>query len=99
MSKEHTVGLAPKLGEVNCGCGRRNKSETVSCAPLRPGRHANGRGRLEEVARKAVDWVAESDEAPGHATPVEIKRLDDRAHNVSQRVSGIQTIRNRESVE
>jgi len=71
----------------------------VSGALLRPGRHANGRGSLEEVARKAVDWVAESDDPPGHATPLEIKRLNDRPHNVSQRVRGSQTIRNREGVE
>lgn len=83
LSEERAVGLAPKLGEVNFGCGRRNKSETVSCAPLGPGCHADARGRLEEVTGELIYWVAESYDAPSHAAPLEIKRLDDRTHNVS----------------
>lgn len=71
----------------------------MSRAPLRPRRHANGRGRLEEVARELIDRVPESENAPRHATPLEIKGLYDGSHNVSQWVSGSQAIGNREGVE
>jgi len=99
LSEEHAVGLAPNLREINFRCRRRNKPETVSCALLRCYRHVNGRGRLEEVAGELIDWVAESDNAPSHATPLHVERVDNRAHDVSQRVSGSQTIRNREGIE
>lgn len=71
----------------------------MSCAPLGPGCYADARGCLEEVTRKFIHWVAESNDAPSHTTPLEIKGLNDRANNVSQRMSGIEAIRDRESVE
>jgi hypothetical protein len=99
LSEKHAVGLTPDLGEVDFRCGTGNESEAVSSAPSRSCRHVNGRGRLEEVAGEFIGWVAESDNAPCHATPLKVEGLDDRAHNVSQGVSGIQTIRNREGVK
>ncbi len=98
-SEEHAVGLTTELGEVDFRRGRRNKPETVSCALLRCCRHVNGRGRLEEVTREQIHWVAESDNAPCHATPLHVERVDDRAHNVSERMGRIETIRNGEGVE
>jgi len=49
---------------------------------------------LEEVARELIHWVAESYNAACHATPLHVHRLDDRAHNVTQGVSGSETILN-----
>ena len=99
LSEEHAVGLAPNLREINFRCRRRNKPETVSCALLRCYRHVNGRGSLEEVAGELIDWVAESDNAPCHAAPLKVEGLDECAHNVSERVRGVETIRNRKGVE
>jgi len=99
FSEEHSVGFVSELREVDRRCRRRDKPETVSGAPLGRCRDVNGRRRLEEVARELIDRVAESENAPGYATPFEIEGLDDRAHNVSQRVGGIQAIRDRKRVE
>ena len=99
MSEERAVGLSPDLGEVDLRCRTGNKPETVSRAFLSCCRHGNSRRRLEEVAGELIDWVAKSDNAPRHAAPLHVERVDNRAHDVSQRVSGSQTIRNREGIE
>jgi hypothetical protein len=99
LSEERAVGLSPDLGEVDFRCRTGNKPETVSRALLSCCRHGNSRRRLEEVAGELIDWVTKSDNAPRHATPLHVERVDNRTHDVSERVSGSQTIRNREGIE
>jgi hypothetical protein len=66
---------------------------------VRVNRHLNAGRAFEKVSRKLIDWITESEHASRHAAPLYIKRLYDRPHNVPQRVSGSQTIRNRKSVQ
>jgi hypothetical protein len=97
--EERAVGLSPDLGEVDFRCRTGNKPETVSRALLSCCCYGNSRRRLEEVAGELIDWVAKSDNAPRHATPLHVERVDNRAYDVSQWVSGSQAIRNREGIE
>jgi hypothetical protein len=71
----------------------------VSGALLCCNPHLNARRSFKEVAGELINWIAESDNAPSHATPLYVKGVDDRAHNISQRVGGGQAIRNREGIE
>jgi hypothetical protein len=61
--------------------------------------HVDGCRGLEEVAGELIHWIAESYYAACHATPLHVHRLDDCAHNVTQRMSGIETIGNCERIE
>jgi hypothetical protein len=99
FSEEHAVGLVPELGEGDLRRRGRNKPETVSGTLLRRCRDLNGRRGLEEVAGELIDWVAESEDTPGHAAPLEIKGFNDRPNDVSERASGGKAIGNREGVE
>jgi len=59
------------------------KRKTMSCALPRPDGHTNSSGGcFEEVAGKLIDRIPKSEDAPGHAIPREIQRLDN-SHNVS----------------
>src|SRR3981081_1072156 len=60
VSEEHAVRFTAKLREVNRGCRRRNKPETVPSAPSRCCLHANTRRALKEVARELVSRITES---------------------------------------
>lgn len=66
----------------------------MSGAQVGMNRHLNASGGFEKVSGKLVYGVAESENAPSDATPLNIERLYDGTHNVTQRVSGIQTIGN-----
>src|SRR5437660_1506872 len=98
-SEEHAVRLTTNLGKVDCRGRRRHKPETVSRA-LRCGhREDKSRGGLDEVPRELIHGIAESGDAPGHATPPQVKGVDDGAHNVAKRTGGIEAIRNREGIK
>lgn len=71
----------------------------MSCALQSSRCHVDGCRGLEEVAGELIHWIAESYEAACHATPLHVHRLDNRAYNVTQGVSGSETIRNCKRIE
>ena len=61
--------------------------------------YANTRGRLKEIAREPVHRITEPDKAPSYATPFNVEKVENRAHDISKRVSGCETIRDREGIK
>lgn len=45
--------------------------------------HPNTRRRLEEVARELIYRIAESDNAPGHTTPLDVEGVYNRTDDIS----------------
>jgi hypothetical protein len=97
--EKHAVGFTTKLRKGYFrGCGR-DKSKAVSRALPGCGSYANPCRAFEEIAGELIRWVAESDNAPGDPAPFDIERVQHSAHDISQRVTWSETIRDRERIE
>jgi hypothetical protein len=97
--EKRAVSLAPKLGEVNCCCRRRDKPEPVSCTGK--GSHSEpDTGRcLEEVASKLIHRIAKAEDASRDTAPLNIQGLDQSAYRITKRTSGSEAVLDREGVE
>ena len=97
--EKHAVVFTTKLRKAYFGCCRRNKPKAVSRALPGCGSYANRCRGFEEIAGELIRWVAESDNAPRHPAPFDIERIQNGTHDIPQRVTGSETIRDRERIE
>ena len=97
--EKHAVGFTTKLRKAYFRCCGRDKSKAVSRALPGCGSYTNRCRGFEKIAGELIRWVTESDNAPGDSTPSDIERVQNRAHDISQRVTWSEAIRNCERIE